>query len=167
MAVKQGKDVVLAYRLLSEKDSANGKILAYQTEHTFNMSRSQDSTATKDGIVQNVGEIEYDFSSTALYERGSETIKMLYKAFMEKSPVEVWVIDRKDEQADSTSKFAAKYVQATIINYEETATTDDNVELSLTYAVDLVHQDGYATLTKEDLEKISAQYDYVDTVPSA
>lgn len=167
MAVKQGKDVVLAYRLLADKDSANGKILAYQTEHTFNMSRSDDTTTTKDGVKHKVGEIEYDFTSTALYQRGSATIKMLYQAFMDKAPIEVWVIDREDEQADSTSKFAAKYVQATIINYEETATAEDDVELSLTYAVDLVHQDGYATLTKEDLETASAQYKFVDTVPSA
>jgi len=167
MAVKQGKDVVLAYRLLADKDSANGKILAYQTEHAFNMSRSNDTTPTKDGSVQSVGEIEYDFTSTALFNREDPLIKMLYSAFMSKDKVEIWVIDRQDEQTGDTGKYAAKYVQATIINFEETATTEDIVELSLTYAVDLVHQDGYATLTKEDLENAAAQYKFADTVASA
>ncbi|MDG3374534.1 phage major tail protein, TP901-1 family, partial [Vibrio parahaemolyticus] len=102
MALKKGIDVVLLYRNLAKQAEEDAKIVTYQTEHTFGMSRNTDSTETKDGTAQSVGAIEYDFSSTALYERGSETLKMLYDAFMKNEEVEVWVIDKLDPQAGDT-----------------------------------------------------------------
>ncbi|MGM0260487.1 phage major tail protein, TP901-1 family [Enterococcus sp. AZ102] len=162
MAIKQGKDIILGYRILEEANSTRGRILAYQTEHTFNMSRSSDATPTKDGNVQKIGEIEYDFSSTALYEREDPTVDMLYQAFNEKKEIEVAIIDRKDLQKNEENKYKSKYVHAFITSFEEPAVTEDNVAISLTYAVNLKHRDGYTTLTPEEVAEANAQYEFVD-----
>ena len=162
MALKKGIDIVLLYRLLEKQSEENAKIVTYQTEHTLGMSRSTDATETKDGTVQNVGAVEYDFSSTALYERTSETIKMLYDAFMQNKEVEVWAIDKLDLQEGDTGKFAAKYFHVFISSYEESAAAEDNVEVSIEYAVQMVHQDGYATLTDEQQKAV--QYAFEDTL---
>ncbi|MGG5304729.1 TP901-1 family phage major tail protein [Enterococcus pernyi] len=161
MALKKGIDVVLLYRLLDKQSEEDAKIVTYQTEHTLGMSRSTDATETKDGTAQNIGAIEYAFSSTALYERDSKTIKMLYDAFMQNKEVEVWAIDKVDPQKGDTGKFAAKYFQVFISNYEESAAAEDNVEVSIEYAVQMVHQDGYATLTTE--QQNAVQYAFTDT----
>lgn len=161
MALKKGIDVILVYRDLEKQAEEAAKTVTYQTEHTFGMSRSTDATETKDGTVQTVGAIEYDFSSTALYERGSETLKMLYDAFMNNKLVETWIIDKLGPQEGDTGKFAAKYMQVYISNYEETASAEDDVEVSLEYAVQMIHQDGYATLTTE--QQNAVQYAFVDT----
>ncbi len=161
MALKKGIDVVLLYRNLAKQAEEDAKIVTYQTEHTFGMSRNTDSTETKDGTAQSVGAIEYDFSSTALYERGSETLKMLYDAFMKNEEVEVWVIDKLDPQTGDTNKFGAKYAHAFISSYEETASAEDNVEVSIEYAVQMVHQDGYATLSTD--QQNAVQYAFTDT----
>lgn len=158
--LKKGIDVILLYRVLKNQDKEDAKTVTYQTEHSFAMSRSSDSTPTKDGNVQSTGAIEYDFSSTALYERGSETIKMLHDAFTNNETIEVWIVDKLDK--DEKGKFAAKYLHADITNYEETANSEDNVELSLEYGVQLVHQDGYATLSQE--QEKTVQYAFEDTV---
>lgn len=161
MPLKKGIDVILLYRNLKKQSEEDAKTVTYQTEHSFGMSRSSDATETKDGTVQTVGAIEYDFSSTALYERGSATLKMLYDAFMKNETVEVWIIDKLDPQEGDTDKFAAKYMQVFISNYEETASSEDDVEVSLEYAVQMLHQDGYATLTTE--QQNAVQYAFVDT----
>lgn len=162
MALKKGIDVILLYRELAKQAEESAKVVTYQTEHTFRMSRNTDSTETKDGKAQTVRAIEYDFSSTALYDRDSDTIKMLYDAFMANKEVEVWIIDKlKKDTGDE--KFEAKYMHVLISNYEETAAAEDNVEVSLEYAVQMVHQDGYATLTAEQEKQV--QYAFEDTTP--
>jgi TP901-1 family phage major tail protein len=162
MALKKGIDIVLLYRLLEKQSEEDAKIVTYQTEHTLGMSRNTDATETKDGSVQSVGGIEYDFSSTALYDRKSDTIKMLYDAFMGNKEVEVWAIDKLDPQEGSTGKFGAKYMQVFISNYEESAAAEDNVEVSIEYAVQMQHQDGYATLTADQQKAV--QYAFEDTL---
>lgn len=161
MALKKGIDVILLYRDLAKQTSESAKVVTYQTEHTFGMERNTDSTETKDGTAQTVGAIEYDFSSTALYDRDSDTIKMLYDAFMANKEVEVWIIDKLNK--NEGQKFEAKYMHALISSYEETAAAEDNVEVSLEYAVQMVHQDGYATLTAEQEKQV--QYAFEDTTP--
>ncbi|WP_430610667.1 TP901-1 family phage major tail protein [Enterococcus sp. DIV0340] len=165
MPLKKGIDVILLYRNLKKQSAEDAKTVTYQTEHTFGMSRNTDSTETKDGTVQTIGAIEYDFSSTALYERGSTTLKMLYDAFMRNETIEVWIIDKLDPQEEESNKFAAKYMQAFISSYEETASSEDDVEVSLEYAVQMIHQDGYATLTTE--QQNAVQYAFTDTTKQA
>lgn len=86
---------------------------------------------------------------------------MLYDAFMNNKLVETWIIDKLEPQEGDTGKFAAKYMQVYISNYEETASAEDDVEVSLEYAVQMIHQDGYATLTTEQQNEV--QYAFVDT----
>ena len=162
MALKKGIYVILLYRELAKQAEESAKVVTYQTEHTFGMSRNTDSTETKDGTAQTVGAIEYDFSSTALYDRDSDTTKMLYDAFMANKEVEVWIIDKLKKDTEG-KKFEAKYMHALISSYEETAAAEDNVEVSLEYAVQMVHQDGYATLTAEQEKQV--QYAFEDTTP--
>lgn len=154
MTIRQGNDVILFYRNLKDQYSKDAAIVTYQTEHSFKMSRNADATATKDGSVQSVGGIEYDFSSTALYDRTSETIKMLNSAFDANEMIEVWIVDTLDE--NEKGEVSARYLHAKISEYEETGATDENVELSLTYAVDKKHQSGEVTLTED--QKNDAQY---------
>ncbi|OOV76085.1 phage tail protein, partial [Oceanospirillum linum] len=72
------------------------------------------------------------------------------------------IIDKLKKDTDG-KKFEAKYMHALISNYEETAAAEDNVEVSLEYAVQMVHQDGFATLTAEQEKQV--QYAFEDTTP--
>lgn len=154
MTIRQGNDVILFYRNLKDQYTKNADTATYQTEHTFKKSRSVNTTETKDGNKQATGQIEYDFSSTGLYDRDSETLRMLNKAFDDDETIEVWIVDTLDKDEDGN--VFATYVQCKVTEHEPTAAVGENVELSLTYTVDGTHKDGRTPLTEK--QKESAQY---------
>ena len=154
MTIRQGNDVILFYRNLKDQHTKDADVATYQTEHSFKKSRPVNTTETKDGNVNATGKIEYDFSSTGLYDRDSETLKMLNQAFDKDEMIEVWIVDTLDK--DEKDNVFATYVRCKISEHEPTAATGENTELTLTYAVDREHRDGRTPLTEK--QKESAQY---------
>lgn len=162
MEVKKGIDIILLYRLLEDAKKEYAWKLAFQTEHENEISRDTDGVATKDGTVQSLQAVEYDFSATSLLAKGDKAVKKLKQAMLEGKVVEIWEIDRSEKGTDVNSeKYAATYYQGYITSYSVSANAEDNVELELEFGINGIGQEGYATLT-EDQKKV-VQYAFEDT----
>ena len=74
LTAKQGKDVILLYRLLSKATEEAAWKLAFQTEHKNEKSRDYNTTATKDGPVGALAEVEYKLSATSMAANGDPHI---------------------------------------------------------------------------------------------
>ena len=78
MEALKGIDVILLYRLLKKETQEAAWKMAFQTEHENGLSRDSDSTVTKDGNVQSLSPVEYDFSATSIVAKGDSHVCLLY-----------------------------------------------------------------------------------------
>ena len=77
--------------------------------------------------------------------------------------IEIWEINKAEQGTDdNANKYKATYYQAYVSEFTPSAAAEDNVELSLSFAVNGVGQDGYATLTEDQAAVV--QYTFKDTV---
>ena len=72
------------------------------------------------------------------------------------------LIKQNREKDDNANKYKATYYQAYVSEFTPSAAAEDNVELSLSFAVNGIGQDGYATLTEDQAAVV--QYTFKDTV---
>lgn len=154
-----GIDVILLFRILKNATTAPATKLAFQTEHELTESSDSDSTATKDGPVNNAGTSTTEISCTSILARGDETIKQLRQARRDRDTIEIWEIDVKDK--DEENKYGATYFRGLVTEFSKSPAAEDLVEVSLTFAIDGEGQDGRATLTAEQEEIV--QYTFQDT----
>ncbi|WP_314068323.1 phage major tail protein, TP901-1 family [uncultured Vagococcus sp.] len=163
LEAKQGVDVILLYRLLKEETEKAAWKLAFQTEHEVGLSRDSNSSPTKDGAVQSLSQLEYDFSATSIAAKGDPHIKELKQALIKGELIEIWEIDKSEKgTAENSEKFAATYFQGYLSSFSQTANSEDAMELSLEFAINGVGQEGFATLTTDQAEVV--QYVFKDTV---
>lgn len=163
LKAKQGKDVILLYRLLNKATQEAAWRLAFQTEHTMEKTRDYNSTATKDGPIGALAEVEYSLSATSVAANGDAHIDEMDDAFDNGEAVEVWEIDKAElGTGDNAKKYKAKYLQAYLTSYSTNPNSEDSMELELEFGVYGKPQKGYATLTEEQAEVV--QYVYKDTV---
>ncbi|MFN6652006.1 phage major tail protein, TP901-1 family [Enterococcus gallinarum] len=163
---KQGIDLILLYRVKSKKEQEAAWKMAFQTEHENSKSRSADKTATKDGGIINLGDIEYTLTGTSIVAKGDPHIDEMDDAFDDGEVIEVWEIDRAEKgTGENVDKYKAKYSQAYITNFGWTPGAEDGLELSLEFGVFGRQQKGFATLTEDQAEAV--QYAFTDTVKQA
>lgn len=163
LEAKQGKDVILLYRLLKKETQEAAWKLAFQTEHSNGKTKSFDTVTTKDGPIGSPGEVEYELSATSIVANGDPHIEEMDQAFDDDEIVEVWEIDKAEKGTEENAeKYKAKYLQAYITGFNPSANADDNVELELEFGVLGRAKKGYATLTKDQAEVV--QYVFKDTV---
>ncbi|ASB97426.1 phage major tail protein [Streptococcus equi subsp. equi] len=93
LEAKQGIHAILLFRLLKEASSEKAAKLAFQTEHEVGKSRDVDGQKTKDGIIQSVGALEYDFKATSILAKGDKLAAKLEEAMEKGELVEIWDID--------------------------------------------------------------------------
>ena len=154
---KKGVDIILLYRLLKNAKTEAAFKLAFQTEHKNEISRDADAQKTKDGNIQSLSAIEYDFSATSIAAKGDPHIDELKKALINGELVEIWEIDKAEKNTEN--KYKATYYQGYITNSE------DSVELELEFSINGVGKDGFATLTADQAEVV--QYVFKDTTIEA
>lgn len=161
-AVK-GIDRIILMRPLSMQKTEEAGRLAFQTEHEKSSSRNSNSTATKDGVIASLGEETVEYSLTSIMARDDETRKKIEEAYHDGALMEFWDIDKGAEAVagEDTGKFAATYYQGYITEWGESAGTEDNVEISLSAAINGSGVKGYATLSNEQAEVV--QYAFADT----
>ncbi|MGF2140160.1 MULTISPECIES: phage major tail protein, TP901-1 family [Enterococcus] len=160
---KKGIDLILLYRVKSKAEQEAAWKLAFQTEHENSKSRSADTTVTKDGGIITLGEIEYTLTGTSIAAKGDAHIDELDDAFDDGEVIEVWEIDKAEKgTGENADKYKAKYAQAYLTSFGQSAGAEDSVELSLEFGVFGRQQKGYATLTDEQAEVV--QYVFTDTV---
>ena len=141
---KKGVDIILLYRLLKNAKTEAAFKLAFQTEHKNEISRDADAQKTKDGNIQSLSAIEYDFSATSIAAKGDPHIDELKKALINGELVEIWEIDKAEKNSDNS---------------------EDSVELELEFSINGVGKDGFATLTADQAEVV--QYVFKDTTIEA
>ena len=98
---KKGVDIILLYRLLKNAKTEAAFKLAFQTEHKNEISRDADAQKTKDGNIQSLSAIEYDFSATSIAAKGDPHIDELKKALINGELVEIWEIDKAEKNSEN------------------------------------------------------------------
>ena len=160
LTAKQGKDIILLYRLLSKATKEAAWKLAFQTEHSNEKTRDYNTTATKDGIIGSLAAIEYSLSATSIAANGDPHLDEMDKAFDDGEIIEVWEIDKAEKGSDG--KYKAKYLRAYLTSFSYEPNSEDALELSLEFGVFGKPQKGQATLTEEQANVV--QYVFKDTI---
>ena len=160
LTAKQGKDIILLYRLLSKATKEAAWKLAFQTEHSNEKTRDYNTTATKDGTIGSLAAIEYSLSATSIAANGDQHLDEMDKAFDDGEIIEVWEIDKAEKGSDG--KYKAKYLRAYLTSFSYEPNSEDALELSLEFGVFGKPQKGQATLTEEQANVV--QYVFKDTV---
>lgn len=160
LTAKQGKDIILLYRLLSKATKEAAWKLAFQTEHSNEKTRDYNTIATKDGTIGSLAAIEYSLSATSIAANGDPHLDEMDKAFDDAEIIEVWEIDKAEKGSDG--KYKAKYLRAYLTGFSYEPNSEDALELSMEFGVFGKPQKGNATLTEEQANVV--QYVFKDTV---
>ena len=164
LVAKQGKNIILLYRLLKKSTEEAAWKLAFQTEHSMEKTRDYNTTVTKDGPVGALAEVEYSLSATSIAANGDPHLEEMDQAFDNGDVVEVWEIDKAEKGTDTADigKYKAKYLRANLTSFSYEPNSEDTLELSLEFGVFGRPTKGYATLTPEQADVV--QYVFKDTV---
>lgn len=160
LTAKQGKDIILLYRVLSKASKEAAWKLAFQTEHSNEKTRYYNTTATKDGIIGSLAAIEYSLSATSIAANGDPHLGEMDDAMDNGDIIEVWEIDKAEKGSDG--KYKAKYLRAYLTSFSYEPNSEDALELSMEFGVFGKPQKGNATLTEEQANVV--QYVFKDTV---
>lgn len=163
MSVTRGTRIIYLYRILKDAVTDNATALAFTTENGRTKSRDADTTETKDGPVRSPGTLEGEITTTALFaSENDEMIDKLEKAVDNSDKVEVWEVNLdKPGESPNEGKYAAKYFQGYVTEFELTSNAEDHTEASLTFGLEGTGADGYATVSDEQQE--IASYAFADT----
>lgn len=148
----KGKDRVLMFRLLQEKDKKNATRLALQTTHTIKESSKAETTATKDGSIASAGALETSIDIEAL---GSDTLvnDMLHYAVKNQLEIECWEIDfTKPGKKNDT--FISQYGSGYLSDWETPAAVDGDATIKTTLTINGKLVKGEATVSKEDQKTV-------------
>ncbi|SQG97226.1 phage major tail protein [Streptococcus pyogenes] len=166
LEAKQGIHSILLFRLLKEAEKQEATKLAFQTEHEVGKSRDVDGQKTKDGIIQSVGALEYDFKATSILAKGDVLAAKLEKAMEDGDLVEIWDIDSEEAIKNGSSKLAsvwginngtngennkylATYYQGYISSFSAKKNAEENIVIEMEFAINGVGKKGLATLTND------------------
>lgn len=163
MGVIKGNRIIYLYRILKDAATDDATAVAFTTENNKSKSRDSDTVTTKDGTIRVPGEVETEISTTALFASENDAmIDKLEKALDDGDKVEIWEVNMdKPGTSDNASKFAAKYFQGYVTNFELSSNSEDHAEASLDFGIEGKGVDGYATVTDEQQEL--AAYVFKDT----
>ena len=153
-----GIDVIYLYRILKDAAKEAAWKLAFTTDNGTTESKSADTVTTKDGTIRKPGNLETDISATTYLPKGDESIKKLRQAMINDEVIEIWEINKADE--NDAGKYAAVYYQGYCTNIEKSSGSEDYVGVSLSFAINGIGQDGYTELTEEQAEVV--QYAFKD-----
>jgi len=161
MEAVQGKKIVYLYRVMDEAATENAVALAFVTENERTKSKDSDSTATKDGAIRTPGELEIEITSTSILAVGSDMPEKLEDALDNDKIVEIWEVNLAEKVAESENQYKGTYYQGYVTEVSVSASAEDHVELSHTFAVNGKGAKGNVTVTDE--QKAVAEYVFADT----
>lgn len=160
----QGKRIVYLFRIASESTTTAGKRIPFVTEDSRTKSKDADSTATKDGSIRTPGTAEVEISTTLILSKGDEIVSKLEDAMDNDELIEIWEanLDEPGTSEGSGNKFKGMYFQGYITEFEQTASAEDHVEVSLTFGINGSGKRGDVTVSAEEQE--DANYLFKDSV---
>lgn len=158
----KGKDQILMFRLLQDKDKTNATRLALQTSHTVKKSRKNDTTATKDGTIVANGtqETTIDIEAIASDDLTNDILAYAQNRGLE---LEVWVVDFSKKLP--SGKYMSQYGVGYLSDWEVPAEVDDNTTIKTTLTVSGELVKGEATVS--ELDQITVKNFFRDTVKGA
>lgn len=157
----QGKKIVYLYRILSEAATENAVMLAFTTENSRTKSKDADATATKDGSIRTPGASEVEITATSILAKGDKMIDKLEDAMDEDKLIEIWEANLEEPAEDGANKFAGRYYQGYLTEFEKTSSAEEFVECSLTFGINGSGKKGDVTVSVEQQEM--ANYVFKDT----
>lgn len=159
----KGKNLILAFRRLSEEKTATGALLQLQVEHEIKFSNDVQTKMTKFGQKVLGSTAKYSLSVKGLLS--SDPVNdMLEQAAINGETVEGWEIDRT---APVTSgKYKAKYFRVVFKDWAAPAPSDGFVEFSTNGEIEGTPKSGEVTLTTKQLDQIDYAFRDLTPVPS-
>ena len=157
---KQGKKIVLLWRLLKDAAAQVGTLMLFQTEHSTEKSRDGDSVVTKTGTIRKPGELEEEVPFTSLAAIDDPVIEYLETAIEDGELLELWEVDMN--QKPVSGKYPAKYRQGYLTELSQAANAEDEVEISGTFVTNMKAQSGEATFSLDQMDAV--QYQFRDTI---
>ena len=164
MTAVAGKKIVYLYRLLSKAATEKGAAIAFVTENGRSKSKDADSTATKDGKIRTPGVAETEITCTSILAKGDKLLKSLEDALDNDEIVEIWEANL-EEAGTGANKYAGRYFQGYLTNFEIKSGAEDMVEVSLTFGINGSGVRGDVTVTSE--QQSVASYIFKDTTAGA
>lgn len=160
-AMLEGKNKILLFRLLKNQSEEAAK-LAFQTDHTFSLSRDADTIITKDGRVVKIGELEGEVTGIeAVQAKDDPVASMLQSAVLDGEKLELWEV-AVDKDLKEDDKYPAMYAQGYLTTWDEGASAEDEATYSGDFVIELKPQFGMATLTEDQQDAV--QYAFRDTI---
>jgi TP901-1 family phage major tail protein len=148
----QGKDIVYLYRILSEEATADGTCISFVTENGRTKSTDSETTVTKDGNVTTPGAIEEEVTSTSIFSKDDPMPDRLEEAMDNHEIIEIWEANLAKPVKDSENKFEGRYMRGYLTEFEQTASAEEAVEHSLTFAINGNSVKGEVTVTTAQQE---------------
>lgn len=155
-----GKDIVYLFRPYAKRQQNAATVIAFQTEGERTITKDADTTETKSGPIRTPGATEIEISCTAVLSKKDTTYKDILDAMLKDELVECWRANLA-ETSDG-SKFKGTYYQGYITEFSDSASSEDKVEVSITFGANGTGADGEVTVPKEQQEL--ANYVFADTV---
>lgn len=152
----QGKDKVIYERLLKDAATVSPRRLPFQTTHNFDMSRDNDSTATKDGAVPTVAPLETTFEVEALDSTDAsmdDFEKSLEEENVQNSKVEIWEVNFG--VTNDKGQYKAKYAQVATNEISNDNDADDASSKDITCSVFPTPVNGWVTVPANEVSEVN------------
>lgn len=166
MDAKKGIDVILLYRFLKNTKTEEAWKMAFQEEHKIGLSRKTNATPTKDGNIQTLSAVEYDFSAKSIIAKGDTHVDDIKNGLINGDIIEIWEIDKAEVGTlTNANKYKATYYQGYVTSYTTTDNSEDSLELELEFGINGIGQPGYTALTAD--QSTTVQYVFKDTTQTS
>ena len=156
----QGKQIVYLYRIASKAATTDGATLAFTTENERSTSKESESTVTKDGAIRTPGAPEIEITATSILAKGDTLVDELEEAMLNDELIEIWEANLA-ESVGTGNKFKGKYFQGYLNEVTKTSSSEEAVEISLTFGVNGSGAAGEVTVSAAQQEM--ANYVFADT----
>lgn len=146
----QGIDKVLYAREHGTNDIPQR--LPFQTTHNLDMSRDNDSTATKDGAVPSIAPLDAELEAEALASN-HPLHKLFKRSLTEKLRLDIWEINFADKNEEGL--YAATYLEAMVNEISGDNDADDLANSDITFSVFPTPVDGYTAVDDAEVDEVS------------
>ncbi|MCI9448353.1 MAG: phage major tail protein, TP901-1 family [Lachnospiraceae bacterium] len=159
-----GKDKILKFRRLADREKEGAARLALQIEHTITYEANADSKMTKDGPINYSGGVNTTIEMSAVSTRDAVN-NMLRQAVLKQELLEVWEIDIGSEPNEK-GEYPAKYGRGLLSEWEDPANVEEAAQFSTTFNVDGALQDGYVSVPDAEIREVQYVFQSTDAAAS-
>ena len=157
----QGSQIIYLYRILKNAATKDAVTLAFTKENERSSSCESEATVTKDGSINTPGAPEIEISATSILAKGDTLVDELEEAMFAGELIEIWEANLAEPKGEGANKFKGKYFQGTLSEVTKTSSSEEAVEIELTFAINGTGVAGEVTVSADQQEM--AAYVFADT----